>query len=283
LKPYGYIYRIKNNENGKCYIGQTINGFDHRYASAGGCDIERVYNFWAGKRRHNQGYNKHLVSAIEKYGFSAFDIEKEFDVAYSKEELDKKEDEYIRKFDCIANGYNHKGGGAHGKYSESSKKKISEATKKWIKEKGHPSAGKKRTNVSIERMRNAQKKYFETHPGTLLGVPMSDSTKRKLSEAHKGKKLTQEHRRKIGLASSGKNNPAAKKVYVYDQKWNLIKSFDTVNDCGDWLIDNGYFKSEASSTKTRRATMRTLISRNIKRNRPFAGFNLSYKLIETVV
>lgn len=39
-----------------------------------------------------------------------------------------------------------------------------------------------------------------------LGVAMSDATKAKISNAHKGRKLSEEHKRKIGLGSKG--NPA---------------------------------------------------------------------------
>lgn len=87
---YGYIYMIKNTVNGKIYFGQTIRDFDSRYMG----DI--------AKHTHND----HLRCSIEKYGIENFEITKEFDVAYSKEELDALEDLYI----CIYDTMNYKYG-----------------------------------------------------------------------------------------------------------------------------------------------------------------------------
>lgn len=275
---YGIVYKITNKANGKCYIGQTTWSFEHRYGCSGACDIERVYNTYKSKKERGEGYNKHLFSAIEKYGFYSFTVEKKFDIAFSKEELDEKEAYYILKFNCIENGYNSKEGGAHGKYSIEARKKISISTKNRIKEHGHPSLGKSRSEASKARMRQAQKLYYKTHNNHRLGVTVSDETKKKLSKAHTGKVLSEEHKNKIGEHSKGSGNPAARDVYVYDLKSNFVTKFDTVNDCGDWFLEKGYFTTKA---KEPRATMRTLISRNIKKEKPFANFILSYQPIET--
>lgn len=275
---YGTIYKITNKANGKCYIGQTTWGFEHRYGCSGDSDIEKVYNTYKSKKERGEHINNHLFSAIEKYGFCSFVVEKEFDTALSKEELDKKEAYYISKFNCIDNGYNNKEGGAHGKFSIEARKKISVSTRERIREQGHPSLGKARSEASKARMRDAQRLYYMTHNSHRLGATMSDETKKKLSDAHTGKTLTEEHRRKIGVHSKGSNNPAARVVYVYDLEFNFVAKFETVNDCGDWLLKNKYF---VSRSKEPRATMRTLISRNIKRERPFANFILSYHPIGT--
>lgn len=275
---YGIIYKIINKANGKCYIGQTTWSFEHRYGCSGNCDIERVYNTYKSKKERGEGYNYHLFSAIKKYGFNSFVVEKEFDIAFSKVELDKKEAYYILKFDCIKNGYNNKEGGAHGKYSVEARKKISNSAKRRIREHGHPSLGKSRSEASKARMRESQRLYYKTHNNHRLGIKMSDETKKKLSEAHTGKVLSEEHKKKIGEHFKGSGNPAARSVYIYDLALNFITKFDTVNDCGDWLLKNGYFITKA---KEPRPTMRTLISRNIKKDKPFANFILSYQPIKT--
>ena len=94
---YGYIYMIKNTVNGKIYFGQTIHDFDSRYMG----DIEKYT------------HNDHLRCSIEKYGIENFEITKEFDVAYSKEELDALEDLYICIYDTInyKYGFNKTRGG----------------------------------------------------------------------------------------------------------------------------------------------------------------------------
>ena len=74
LEVYGVIYKITNKINGKSYIGQTTQGFDKRYG----------YNLKRSTK------NRHLKSAINKYGIDNFDICKVFDVAYNIKVTKKK-------------------------------------------------------------------------------------------------------------------------------------------------------------------------------------------------
>lgn len=108
----GYIYKITNTVNGKIYIGLTTNGFDKRYSRYGE-GIERVYNYHASRKRREEPYNKHLLNSIEKYGFEAFEVIKEFDIAYSEEELKEKERYWISYYKCNDRnyGYNRTEGG----------------------------------------------------------------------------------------------------------------------------------------------------------------------------
>lgn len=112
---YGYIYKITNTVNGKIYIGLTTNGFDRRY-SAYGEGIEKVYNYHTSRKRREEFYNAHLLNSIEKYGFKAFEVIKEFDVAYSEEELKEKERYWISYYKCNDRnyGYNSTEGGDTG-------------------------------------------------------------------------------------------------------------------------------------------------------------------------
>ena len=110
---YGIIYLIKNKINNKIYIGQTTQdgGFDRRYHTKDGI-----------KDTHNE----HLRNSINKYGIENFYINKEFDIAYSKEELDKLEDMYIKIYNTIDKncGYNNRYGGTHGKMTEERKQLV---------------------------------------------------------------------------------------------------------------------------------------------------------------
>lgn len=105
MNKYGIIYKITNKVNGKVYIGQTTKkaGFNGRY-NAKGEGIERVYNKYCADDR----YNVHLKRSIEKYGFDSFDVDKEFDIAYSQEELNNKEIYWIDYYDSTnpKKGYN---------------------------------------------------------------------------------------------------------------------------------------------------------------------------------
>lgn len=111
MDRYGIIYKITNTVNNKIYIGQTIFSFDERYYGD-------VYKYT---------HNNYLKRAIEKHGIENFKIDKEFYIAYSKEELDMKEQEFIKKFKSNnpKYGYNYLSGGHNGKHNIVSRMKIS--------------------------------------------------------------------------------------------------------------------------------------------------------------
>ena len=196
---YGVIYLIRNEVNGKIYIGQTTKSFDERYRN----DIAK------------NTANEHLKRSIKKHGIDNFYIDKQFDVAYSKEELDKLEDMYIKMYETTNSnkGYNKKFGGSHGKWTDETRKKISEAQK--------------------------GKKY-------------SRETRNKLSEMKKGKKLSKEHRKKLSEARKGKyegdKHPQARKVICI----TTDKVFDTVKEGGDFYNCKGQHIS--SNCKGKRKT-----------------------------
>ena len=95
LEVYGVIYKITNKVNGKVYIGQTTqeNGFRSRYPYKG-TGIERVYTYHKRLKEKGERHNSHLLSAIEKYGKTSFEVVEIFDTASSFEELNKKELKY---------------------------------------------------------------------------------------------------------------------------------------------------------------------------------------------
>ena len=225
---YGIIYKIENTVNGKVYIGQTTSSFNKRYKREG-VGIERVYNHHKSLKEHNRYYNDHLLRSIEKYGFEAFDVIEEFDVAYSKEELDSLEKKYIIEFDCINNGYNHEDGGSNGRPSEETCKKISEARKgKYIGEnnpnygnhklagENNPMYGKKHTEQTRQkRSNNHWNCKGENHP--LYGKHHSEEERIKISESLKGKKC-------------GENSPRARKIICLNDN----KIFNTLKECTEY-------------------------------------------------
>lgn len=130
LEVYGVIYKITNNVNGKVYIGQTTNkdGFRGRYP------ISKKKNPIIGVYRHHKyllekadkGCNKHLLNSISRYGYDAFSVCETFDIAFSKAELNIKEDFWILYYNSVDNdfGYNKRFGGTNGKLSNSSIEKV---------------------------------------------------------------------------------------------------------------------------------------------------------------
>ena len=95
-KKYGIIYKITNKINRKVYIGQTVRDFNKRYGGS-----------------LNNTHNEHLRNSINKYGIENFEIIEEFDVAYSKEDLNKREKYWINYYNTTnpKYGYNMTDGG----------------------------------------------------------------------------------------------------------------------------------------------------------------------------
>ena len=107
---YGVIYLIRNKTNNKLYFGQTVHTFKSRY----GGNLKKFT------------HNEHLKNSIYKYGEENFEIIEEFDIAYSKEELDKLEDMYIKLYNTTDGnfGYNKMYGGSNGLHTEEVKEKM---------------------------------------------------------------------------------------------------------------------------------------------------------------
>lgn len=78
--------------------------------------------------------------------------------------------------------------------------------------------GTKAGKRTITRMKTAHSK--ERNP--MFGRTQTEETRRKISMAKKGKKLSDECKKKLSRALSGEKNPSAKPVLQYDQEMNLL-------------------------------------------------------------
>lgn len=201
---YMIIYKITNKQTDKIYIGQT-----HR-------DINK---YW--------GSGHYIENAIKKYGTDAFTKEI---LCYcsSQEELNEKEIFYINEFNCIwPNGYNLRDGGSRGKFSEITKQKIREATKRQF---ANPEtrqrfceAQKRRFARPEERAKLVERgKKNKVNSGCFKkgnvpwtkGKPMSEKQKEILLQSRKGLipwnkglklgSMNEEHKLKISIANKGK-------------------------------------------------------------------------------
>ena len=86
------IYKITNIQNNKIYIGQTIRPIEQRF------------------HRHlndalNHKLDTHFARAIRKYGEDNFIIE-QIDSAQTQNELNNKEQYWIRYYNSVKEGYN---------------------------------------------------------------------------------------------------------------------------------------------------------------------------------
>lgn len=197
IEVYGVIYKITNMINGKCYIGQTVVGFDRRYSGG----LENTHN-------------EHLKKSIQKYGIENFEIIKMFDVAFSKVELDIKETMYIDFFDSINpnKGYNKSTGGANPLPSEESKLKRSKTLM------GHKVSDKTKQKLSEKaKLRIGENNSF-------YGKQHSDETKQKISDANKGRKWSEESKIQMSKNRKGRKSPMDGKHHSEETKRKISEN-----------------------------------------------------------
>lgn len=228
LEIYGVIYKLVNKKNKKVYIGQTTMGFEKRYSYMGEYDIERVYKFHKYNKDNNKYYNCHLLSSIEKYGFNNFDVEKIFDIAFSQQELDIKEQMWISIYDSFKNGYNRCEGGNGIKGYIHTEKWKEEHSKRMLGE-NNPFYGKNHTEETKEKLSDCFK-----------GKKLSQEHINNISKGHlgiepwnKGKETCQETKDKISKSLSGIKNSNANIYKIIDLEGNEIIM------CGNEIYNKG--------------------------------------------
>ena len=177
----GIVYVIRNDANGKEYVGQTVGKMRSRFTN------------------HCCANKGMLPMAIRKYGRENFSyIENEV----PEELMDRFETNLISFFGTIApNGYNlETGGHANKKLNESTKKIMSELH-----------TGEKNYNYGKHFSEDHKRRISESNKGKPCwrkGIPHTEETKRKIAESNRGQKRSEEARKKMSLARIGhKNSP----------------------------------------------------------------------------
>lgn len=209
-KIYGVIYMIRNKINNKIYFGQTaqIRGFQDRYRHG---DI-------------NCTHNKHLKKAIKKYGIENFEIIKQFDVAYSKQELDKLEDMYIKMYDTLNPkfGYN-KRLVVSQRHSEETKRKLSEVRMGRFTGEDNPFYGKHHTEETRQKLSEIHKNnpIYKTDE---FRSTMSEVTTGERNGMY-GKHHSDETKKRISETKKGMNT---KHIYQCDKNGNMIKEWTSI-------------------------------------------------------
>lgn len=113
----GWIYMIKNNVNGKVYIGQTTK--------------KNAYKRWSEHKRQPRGC---LKAAIHKYGIDKFEFTTICEVPEGnswREELDRREImEISERNTLVPHGYNiERGGNKNKEIRPETRRKMSESLK----------------------------------------------------------------------------------------------------------------------------------------------------------
>ena len=104
----GYIYRIENKINGKCYIGKTY------------LTIEKRWNQHVKDSRREEFKNRPIYKAINKYGIENFLIS---EIEYS-ENCEEREKFWISFYNSFNDGYNATLGGDGKSYFEYSDDEV---------------------------------------------------------------------------------------------------------------------------------------------------------------
>lgn len=225
------VYKAVNKKNGKCYVGQTVRTLD-----------KRKYSHGLSAKNGEAGYPFHR--ALLKYGEENFEWHVLCECS-SKKEMDEKEIYYIQelKSHIKEGGYNLTfGGGGNLGYvpTEETRRKISKSNKgkqlgipkseehkkkiglgqlgnkrphqmgdnnvshrPEVKEKISKSLKGKKRPYMIERNKlNIGKSYDE-----LYGKERANEIKRKQSEKHKNKIVSDETKKKMSESGKGTSKP----------------------------------------------------------------------------
>ena len=208
----GIIYKIQNNINNKCYIGQTIRTLDKRWKE----HCNKLSECFA------------LNNAIKKYSpenFTIINIQ-----SASDDLLDDLEKKYIIEYNSLSpNGYNLESGGKSNKVmSQESRNKMREK-KLGINNPNYGKPRKEVTKLKISIVKTGEKHHF-------YGKELTNEHKLKLSQSHKTEDLPMflihlkerpETYQAEGYAIV--NNPKGRNKYFTSKKLSLDEKFKLAN------------------------------------------------------
>ena len=220
--------------SGKAYIGQTIRPIE-----------KRLEEHEKGKKIECRA----IYNAIQKYGWENF--EKVWYYCPDKD-LNQHEELMIEVIGTLApGGYNLKGGGSNGNWSDETKQKISEAhigkihTEESKRKISNSLIGKIHTEETRRKIGEAhigEKSFWYGKTGketNMYGRVHSEETKHKIRESQLGKTLSYGHKQKISEATQGEKNHGSKRVYQYDLEGNLLGIFGSSGEAGLHLKKDG--------------------------------------------
>lgn len=242
MDKYGYVYMTTNLINGKQYIGQ------HAYS---------VFN------ENYKGSGTYLTNAVKKYGIENFKTEL-IEWCETQERLDERERYWIAFYNAVESDdfYNLATGGTNGnprrgtKFSLEARKKMSSI----VSGTGNPMYGKTHTETSRKKISENHANFKGENSPSYNRIAINDGTKIKYvrsedlekylskgwiigiteerkqiqSKSLKGRKHTEDYKKKQSERMSGKNNP------MYGKKASKeTRSLMTQQRLGRKWINNG--------------------------------------------
>ena len=228
----GYIYKIINTVNGKCYIGVTTKDNPN----------ERWSNHKSSIRA-NIGC-PFLQKAVKKYGEESFKFEV-FIICFD-EDVFKFENEYIVKYNSMSpNGYNVATGGIKGPsflgkhHSEETKHILSKKSREYhnlpeIKEQHR----KRAFEINIgELLKKSEKWQKAVREGRIGGHSNTEEAKKKISEGlkkyYKKQKETPNNQINKDKMRETRRIKYGKKILQYTKNGELIASFESIIEASE--------------------------------------------------
>lgn len=221
----GYIYKITNIVNNKCYIGETIQVPDRRW-----------YNHKTSIK-NNKGCPL-LSKAFKKYGESKF----KFEVLIICFDEDRfiYEKEYIKKLNSLTpNGYNATEGGEPGghfkgkTHTNNTKMILKEKATLWVNNVINKTKLIHLIRNGLEKSEKWKKakeeKRVGTHVNNLIKKPKTDETKNKISNSLKKYYHQNPNVNKIHNIIGRKG----RKVYQFTNNNELINTFNSIKEAAD--------------------------------------------------
>jgi group I intron endonuclease len=211
LKVY-YLYTITDTLNNKVYIGQTVNPSrrwkDHQ---------------WLAQNKQEQ----YIHRAMAKYGSHNFFFEV-IAGCKTQEDADDVETQLIRQYDSQnkKHGYNIAPGGNH-------------AWNTGLPKELQPMYGKKQSDYQKQRC-------SEVHTGMIM-PPVSEETRRKMSESRKRQVITEEWKQKISESNMGKIMSKEARKKISDSHTGKIISEETKKKMSEAKLG----KTKSEKTKKR--------------------------------
>lgn len=218
----GYIYKIINKIDGKCYIGQTMISLEERW-----------------RQHKSESSNcRYLKRAFNKYGIENFEM-KLICICFD-EDLNKFEHQYIIFCNSLVpNGYNLRQGGNNAKLHPLTKQKIGETLREGyssgrLVNKGKGAKGKKHTEETKQKISKALMGRKIENP--VYGKVCSEEYKEKLRNLAKQRTIDEKTRQKISETLKQKNKESKillnvkRKVLQYDLNNNYIATFNSLTE-----------------------------------------------------
>ena len=257
----GFIYKITNKINKKCYIGQTIMNIEKRWDAHRKCI--GTENGCPGLRR-----------AFEKYGLENFKFE--IVIVCFDTDLSKYEKEYIIKYDSYKNGYNLTHGGEEGGFFKGCKhtpENVEKIKQRWVEYNANPANRKLRSDrmlakyadpknreeqskrmkaayAKIKEMGTINRNYYKT-----LSLQKSEEVKQKIRESvlKYYKNIDYNiHSEKYKNHSKIMTEINGRKVSQYSLTGEFIKTYDSIKIAG--IQTNGSFKAIGHVLRGRKKT-----------------------------